>query len=431
MNSREYLLRALNAGCYKDRAWVFTAFSVVRNSTLENKPFEIDNGLGQYTFYNPETEVMEIIEDSDTKAPLFGFKDVINLKPGDVQNLKVAATVTVGQLLVNMISLVFPLGDKIDFVTGEFDIKVIERIVASRLTTNVKYQDKNSRVVDNPIFVDEYLLFIDSTLALEGFSQLCVPSASPKALTTDPNIPKRRKELLTQYKDQLDDPTVIAKIEEELVAMDRAWIKGDISEGFYHLEKHYKTARKKMHVMHGLERGFGQEPELVDGSLSEGWDTEKLPAMVNSLREASYARGKGTGLGGYATKIVNRMFQNVDIDGDDCGSKLGWDVDITQANLVKYIGFYRIKSNGDPELIDEKNGPSFIGKSIIKRSPQFCKGPDGKFCRVCMGTPNTESPHALAAYTSAITSTLMNLEMKKMHSNTLSTTLYDITSSIS
>ena len=47
---------------------------------------------------------------------------------------------------------------------------------------------------------------------------------SERSLITDPAIAKRKAELLKQYQDHLKDPLILAKIEKELIDMDKAWL---------------------------------------------------------------------------------------------------------------------------------------------------------------------------------------------------------------
>lgn len=401
-------------------------FSLVIGAKETKEPWDLVYRTDGAYFCNPDTMKYEKIIGSEPNRPLLTFKDKISLSKGDLINLKEDVDTTVGRVFVNTIAITIPLGDKIDFQNSEFDISKVELEIAKRLVTDPEYRKEDEIVPENPILVREYLKFTDTILSLEGYSQLCVPSASPKTLTSHPDIPKIRKALLEEYKDQLDDPVIVAKIEKVLTDLDREWIKGDVSEGFFIKGKHFDEIRKKMHVIYGTQSAFDTDPELIPTSLNEGWDIEKLPGMINSLREGSYARGKGTGLGGYATKVVDIMLQNIAITEDDCGSKLGWTTVPTEDTLGDFIGFYRILSNGKPELMTEDNIKPLIGKEIVTRSPQFCKTPKLKFCKTCLGEPNALNPKALTSNVAGVTTTLMLLEMKKFHVSNLEITNYDI-----
>lgn len=425
MLANEYFLNGIKSGLYTKKSWIISLFSIVLSDSKPSVERVYYKPDGVY-YFDPETEAYILIAGSSGDRPLLDFNSKLELKSGDLPNVKSDITTTIGQCLVNVFALVFPFGDKIDYINGEFDLDKVESIIADRLTTDPEYQTDKDTIHEDPIYVDEYLTFTNTITALEGFSQLCVPSASPKSLTTDPRIPIVREELLEKHKDELDDPVVVAKIEKILTDMDREWIKGDVSEGFFIKDKHFKETRKKMHVIYGAQKAFGSDPELIGTSLSEGWDTDKLPGMINSLREGSYARGKGTGLGGYAVNIINAMLQNVAITEDNCGSKLGWKRLVTQEAKEDFIGYYRVLKSGNSELITDKNITSLHGSEVVMRTPQFCKTGKPKYCKECMGVPNSEYEKALTSYAAAIASTLMAQEMKKMHVSNLQTTTYDI-----
>lgn len=416
----EYFLKAVNAGAYRYKAWVLHCFSHTRLTDKDDFDYRLYKGDRQYWFEDPESGESVILEDTDVSKPPFHFRHEIKLKAEDVQNLSEDITSNYGRLLANVVALVYPLGDKIPYINKEFKMGAIEAEIAQRLTTDKAYQTKESVKPNNPIYVSEYLDFMDAVLSMEGYSQLCIPSATAKTMTRDPSIPQKKKELLEKYKDRLDDPAVIAEIDKELIAIDKDWIKGDLGEGFFHKEKAYNVVRKKAHLMHGYEAGFGLKPDTIENSLSEGWEIDKLPAMVNSLREGSYGRGKMTAEGGYATKVANRMFQNTKLSKTDCGSVMGWEKEVSE----DYVGFYYLNTSNKTILITSENLSELEGRTVRLRSPQFCKTPGNDFCKFCLGEPNIENENALSAHVAAMTSQLMSISMASAHGTALKTTKY-------
>ena len=420
MRKGDYFVQAINAQAYRYKAWVLHCFSKTRLTDADEFSYRLFPGETHYWFHDPESGEGVVLEDTDVNVPPFSFREPIKLKAGAIANLDKDITSNYGRLLANAIALVYPLGDKIPYVEGEFSIGQIEKEIAHRLTTDPEYQDRNSFKPEKPIFVSEYLTFVDALLSMEGYSQLCVPSATERTMTRDPRIPELRKQLLEKYKDRLNDPAVIAQIDAELIKMDKAWIKGDLGEGFYRKDKSYNIVRKKAHLMHGYESGFGLEPATIENSLSEGWDIDKLPAMVNSLREGAYGRGKMTAMGGFATKTVNRMFQNTGLSDTDCETKMGWEREVTK----NHEGFYYLNTSGKTVLIDENNIGGLIGKTVKMRTPQFCKTRGSSFCRYCVGEPNAENKNALGAHAAALTSQLMDISMQAAHGRELKTVEY-------
>lgn len=439
MKKRDFFLEALAHEAYRHKAWVFNMFTQTRPSEREvnSVPYLLHRGETHYYFYgdHPISEAATentIIDDLEVNETPFSFKETLRLKAGEIPNLKEDITTTYGNLLFNYIALIYPFGDKINYVNGKIDIKKIEKEIERRLVTDPGYRKAGDFTTSDPITVSEYLDFTDALLSLEGFSQLVVPSASEKALQTHPDVKKRRAELIEKYKDQLHDPAIVAKIEKELIALDKEWIKGDLAEGFYQTSegKSYGIVRKKMFLMHGREAPFDTDPTFVKNALTEGWDLDALPAMVNSLREGSYKRGAETQLGGVASKTINRMFQNTRITQDDCGSVLGMDVTVDAKTARQYLGFYYIE-RGKAVRITEENVDGLIGKTLTLRSPMFCKTPRANYCKTCMGDAISQNPTGLASLAHAVGSKMMDLSMQAAHGKELKTTPFDMKRSFS
>lgn len=424
MLKRDYMLQALNAGAYRYKAWVLHVFTATKLRENDRFPYRLYSTDHHYYFLDPATNEEVVLEDVAVGTPPFHIREPIALKAGEVANLKKDLVSNYGRLLTNMVALVYPLGDKIEYVEGEFNIRAVEAQIEKRLTTDPEHRTKKSVQRPDPIYVSEYLKFVDALLSMEGYSQLCVPSATPKTMTRDPRIPELRAALVEKYKDRLDDPAVIAQIDAELIKMDREWIKGDLGEGFYFKSKSYDIVRKKSHLMHGYEAGFGLKPDTITNSLSEGWDIDKMPGMVNSLREGTYGRGSMTALGGYATKVVNRTFQNVSLIEGDCGTTLGWSHEVTNTSAKGLVGFYYLTAGKKTVLVTDDNAQGLVGTSITLRTPQFCKAKGVKFCRYCVGEPNVENENALGSHVAAMTSQLMLISMSQVHGKVLKTTPY-------
>lgn len=432
MNKHEYMLLAISNECYKYRAWVFSLFSICEINKDDDTPYVLRRGKKTYYFIDPTSKEEIELTDTSIKEPAFKFTEATKLKSGDVVNLKKSIDTTYGILLSNCIILIHSFKDKIPYMNKEIDIGEIEGNISKRLTTDLKHQTKDSFKPDNPIYISEYLNFIDASLSLEGYSQLCVPTATEKSMTRSPETVALRDKLLKENSDKLDNPVVVSKIEAEIIKSDTDWIKGDLSEGFFYKKDMIAAKRKKAHFMQGYETGFG-ESGTITKSLSEGWDVKNMPIMVNSLREGSYSRGKMTQLGGYATKTINRIFQNVTLSDNDCGTTLGWVRTITKDNSKSLVGFYYLnndRSSDTTTLITNENIKALVGKTVVVRSPQFCKSPKTTFCKYCMGVANSENQNALGAHAAAATSQMMQIEMSTMHSKELKSASYDIETTI-
>lgn len=427
----DYFLKAMEGETYRRKDWVLSAFSLVREDASEWSrhpfPFRIVERDHERFFIDPARDGdFTVIDDAKPGEPVFAFREKVSLKAGQLPNLSKDVTTTYGNILVNYIALIWPFHNKIPYQEGRISADKLEKLIEPILTSIPPAGTERDPKL---IYVDEYLKFTEAMFSLSGFTQLCVPSATERTMTTDPRIPELRKQLLEKYKGRLHDPAIIARINDELVAMDKAWISGDAGEGFYLKEKSYRVVRLKAHLMHGAESGFSDNStrvDLITNSLNDGWDIEKLPAMANSLREGSYNRGALTALGGEAVKFFYRVMQNSAIVQPDCGATLGMPWKVKEANYKKLAGYWLIKPNGDSELIkDEEAAQRLVGKQVQIRSPMYCKTPYTGFCERCMGVKNSQNPTGLGAAASDVGSTFMGLFMKAMHGKILSTAKFD------
>ncbi len=425
MHKRDYFLAALKAECYRYKKWVINAFSITTDHDAEPQlpgmyPYQLYRDEISYFFLDTDGEQVRLEGTHPKEAP-FLFREQIVLGVGDVPNLKRNITSTYGNLLFNQMVLCYAFGDKIEYQEGSVSVKKIEKLIEKMLVSD---PEPGQTVEPGKITVSEYKLFNDAIFSLAGFTQLCVPSATERTMTTDPRIAERRKELLEKYKDRLHDPVVQAMIDKELIAMDREWINGDPLKGFYYKDKSFNVVRKKIFLLQGAESGFGLQGELIPRSLEEGWDIQYLPAMSNALRDGSYNRGSQTMLGGEATKFNYRIFQNSSVAEEDCGTTLGLEVKLTASNISHYIASYVITPEGPVEITDE-NKDTFVGKTVRMRSPIYCKTGGVNFCARCMGSRVAATPRAIPTYAADIGSLFMSLFMKAMHGKALVTEEWD------
>lgn len=431
---REFFFAACNADAYKYREWVINCFNAAGVvSSMEDVmgadvryPYQLFRKDGQTMFVGEDGD-SHTIDDAPAEGALYGFKQQVSLSPKEMPNQSVPVDTTYGECYVNYLIRVYPFGTLIDFVPGKVKTDTIVKKILPTLLDN----PADGQYDPGKIYVKNLLAYIEAVMTLMGLVQLAVPSATPRVIMTDPSILKLRDELLEQNKDRLHDPAVIATIDKALVDADKAWIAGDPEAGFYYKDKSFSVSRKKMFTFHGAESGFSTDGsiDVVKNSLSEGWDMDKLPAMANSMRDGSFSRGAETALGGEAVKFFQRVLQNASITSEDCGSNLGMPTTITQQNAELYVGLY-IQLGNEWQSFDTAGMKQFIGKTVLVRSPQFCRAPETDFCKKCMGDKLSISPNSLASSASEVGSVFMNTFMKRMHGNALVLAKYDFKKSM-
>jgi hypothetical protein len=461
MDKSLFYKMALKGGAYQRKEWVLAAFSVTRRPVAKAAPVKTANPLMNalngiddaatptltssdllYDIrYNREsTEVFVPISESENgwvsitdhtpMTALFVAGQALTVNPDDAINCTASVESTYGDLLFNYIALIHPFEARIPYQVGPVKIRKIEAMIAERLCDNVEIAGVEPQPHQIPVWM--YMKFGRCMGALAGYTQLFVPTLTPKSLSTNAAIMKRRGELLEEHKDRLHDPVVVSRIQDELIQMDKDSLKGDPSEGFFISNKTWGTARKRMFVIHGPEAGFneGGNAELVVNSLNEGWDTTKLPAMFNSTRAGSFYRGALTALGGEAVKFFMRVFQNTQISGDDCGSTLGLQRFIDPDRLDYYEGLWEMSSSGLIQL-DKERLKAVAGKTILTRSPNYCKTGHTDYCAKCAGGRLAANPYRIGAENTAVASTFMNIMMASAHAKELKTAPLDFRTAFS
>ena len=437
---RDYFVQSLQNNLYQNKIWVLEVFStcefVVYDEvpTHELYPYQIvtkkgDKRSAYVVMKSGDTYVLEPLEDYVMGQPVCVIRGLLELDKGDLVNVVGKTVTTYGNAFINCYILIYPFGDKFDFITGYVNTGDIEKRIASTLTDTPPpgtVRDKDL------IYVDEFLKYGEAMSSLEGFSMLCVQAASPATMVPNPIVVRRRDELFEEYKDQLDDPAVVARIQMELSALDKDSLKDDVSKDFYMKGKSWDVIRMKRYAMYGVEGGFGDENEavLIKKSLDDGWEIEKMPAMIDSMRSGSFSRGKETALGGESVKTFYRIFQNVKVSEDDCKSQLGMWYDVSKENYTRYVGLNAFDTKGY-HLTTEPEMKSLIGSKIQLRTPMLCKTQAPNFCKVCVGEVLAARPEAVHIVTSDVGSAFMGARMGAMHGKALRTVAYDFQSAIS
>lgn len=427
MKKRDYLKLALQEGCYAKKAWIVSAFTVTKEAPDVYKKdsylYRLVSESWGYSFVNASGE-LEKIEDGDPKQALFAFKERIDIDPSWAPNVKEAMNVPIGNLLANYVCIVSPFKDKIPFVTGRFNVKKIEAVIAPILKdTPEEGEVRDSRA----IYVDELEKFIDALQFLKSLSQLCTWSVTKKSITPPPGIKEFKAKLLEKYKGKLSDPIELVKFENELRAYDSAYLAGDPSYGNFIEEggRIKDTARKKMYLSVGADTNFsdGTVVNPVVSSLEEGWptDPEHFTEMINGLRYGSYARGAETVKGGVSAKYLLRAANNFKIDDTDCKSKLGIHRRYTEKSIGKLIGRHVVDGTSSVFVKNKEIALHYVNKDLVVRSPMYCKLDGEHICRVCAGEKLAQFPEGLAIPLTEISGMMLKASMALMHATVLTT----------
>ena len=341
-----------------------------------------------------------------------GETDTFTVKKGILNCVKEDTETTVGRFLLNVLLIEIPFNGYFEYVNKPgFDIKGLEKKIATAL-------------IENKVEVEGYKKYVDNLYFIGHFCELCVPTVSRAAMVTDPRMKDIKKEILEKYKGRFDDPKVISEIENILINADKEYLKNDTSMRFYGAlgGKAFDVARKKLYLTIGGIETFSKDTGkyvFVEQSLSDGWNADSIATIANEIRKGSYNRGHETQLGGALTKYIMRVFQDLCIIEDDCGARDGLEVDFKQYPIEDFKGRY-IRDGGKWVAITSENMSKYTNGKYVMRSPMYCKTQKG-LCRKCAGDvyASLNTKH-IAMYIVDISSTFLQTSMKLMHGSKLS-----------
>jgi len=435
MNKYQYFLKAIQSKAFENNHWMFSCFSIIQENTQDwmqdPYPYRVVSTPIGYYFVDPEKKSeLTQITDCQPGIPLFTFKEKIELKSGFIQNLKEDIVTTIGNILFNCMCLINAFGDKIAFINKKIQIDEVEKEIASRLKDTPEQPDQRN---NKHIYVDEYIIFVDSLFHLTNFSQLCVWGATEKVISPPPGIKEFKQKLLEKYKDSLNSSVTLAKIDRELVEYDANYLKDDPGMNFLLSTKSRSIVRKKKYLIYGAEQGLEDSVTLdpITNSLDEGWDIKKFPQMNNALRAGSFNRGAQTELGGESVKWLLRASSNIVITTQDCGSTIGKPFTVDKNNHRKLIDF-TILIDGDKKLISpEDDTAQYIGKNLMVRSPMYCKLSMTDFCETCVGVKLSRNPTGLSMVISEYGSSFLGIFMSAAHAKQLALQKADLKTLIS
>lgn len=414
----DYFIMSIKESRHLYRDWILSVFTVVFNERSKDpEPFDLyhnadDNRVE--VFVNGEWMQLEQVR--YLEIPYIYHEPVALVKAGDIGNAtKDVKDTTWGEMFFNQRVLYYSTGTYIEYMQHPISLKSIGNIFAKEMLDN----PKDGKYDPKHIYVRDLQRFGQAVQDLGNY-EFFVPSVDKHGLSAPPNNESLKNELFEKYKDQLDDPVIQAKIQDELVDNYKKYLKGSPAEGFIYKDKSIGTAIKRMFLLHGVEAGFGgvQKPVLIKKSLDQGMDTSEFPIMVNSLRNGAYSRGALTQLAGAGVNLLNRMFQNVLIDVETvnqgikgfCGT-----VDTEPMiihNQKSFIGRYK-KVKGLPVAITSEDLSRTTPVDVY--TPLWCKAEGNDVCSKCIGDNLSQYPQSMGTVITKIASTMMDKMMGSAH----------------
>lgn len=351
-----------------------------------------------------------------TEEALAKTTDEFELRKGDILNFKEDKPIitNVGRYLVNYVLLVDPFQDLIPYQNITLKgAKKLEKLISDNILAGKINYKQERRFGANELF-------------LSSNPEYFAPTITNRVLTTGKDVIKLKYKLFDQYKAELEAGDVVraAQIEAELVKADKEYCSGDESNIFLMKDNYTANIRKKMFVIHGAVPSFGRKGEydFIPNSLEEGWTVKDFPKIVNEIRDGTYSRSTEVAKGGEVSNFILRIFQNTRITEDDCGTKHGTEITFDEDNYKSYID-RNVLVNGKTIMLTPENAKSFIGKTVLLRSPMYCTAKNGGVCYKCTDKKFEETKQdALATIMNTLGAMFSTLALKKVHNTAVSST---------
>lgn len=320
---------------------------------------------------------------------------------------------TLGRFIFNKFVLEAP---GIIEATGFFDAVVNKKMLGNidELVGHLYMKDIISR--------KQFNSYIDHRDTL-GFwlNGMLAHTISEKMLKPLPEIEKKKAELCKKYEKEIEakNVDVMTQISNELIAYAKELLKDDPGMDLYDsgdldFGNNYKNnCIIKGAVMNKITNEF----DFIETSLMDGIAAKDLPAHANSILASQYPASIATADAGYMGKKLLALLQMMEIDepGTDCGTKNLIPLTITGYNKSFCTNIY-IKEGESEKLITDENVDSYVGKTVMMRSPMSCK--NQKICAKCAGTlfHMLGVEHA-GLFATSISHAALNLGLKAKHNS--------------
>ncbi len=361
--------------------------------------------------------------------PKFRASDKINLKKGDIKNLKNDIETTIGSLFFNYYVLVGAFGDFFEYNNNVLKTNDIRKIS----------KDIVSNMLENKLNTDQYFIYTNRLLFIGYFSELFVPGITSELLYAPKELRDLKAKLIHDNQDVIDNNDVIGynkKIEEPLMKKAEELVSDLDAYRLFSLGakpqwgNNYKNNVVGVGVINDLLTG---EKRVVPNSYMEGNKVEDRALHANVSVFASYSRGVSTQDGGAMTKYIYSAMQTVVLDMNersDCGTTHYYNNLIIKNNQKElYLYRYIYDENDKIILLSPDVIEKYLDKPLRMRTPLYCfgVGNERKICNICFGDSYRRIGIDKAGFTTTqISGTILNLSMKKMHSMNTKTYSLDV-----
>lgn len=416
MNSitkRDFFIYSVKKELHLTRYWLIKVLAIPNKTKNPDVPFLSEDGKKVLVEMSGEVFV---ISDAIVDESLYSNDERVTLPKTILTSIKTEEIETTYRVaLLNLLIFISVFDDKIEYINDIFNASKVDAVVNEHLRKDITQS------------ADEYKKHMKVAGFIEVLSEFCIPTTTERLLRPSKKAIEVRDRLLEEHKDELTNPTTIAKIDAAIVEVLEEEIKGDEAEGFFSNRKMLTKIRKASHGMVGgvIRLDDPTKTDIIPRSLIEGYRPEDLPAAINQLRAGSFDRGSNIALAGVAAKRIGGATQSIAITSEDCGSTNGKTVLVTDNKM--YEGRYIVGKN---EALTKEDLSKLIGSTIVIRSPLACLEPDGNYCKVCMGKKDAESSVGIGSRLMAMAGVFTGVFLSLFHGKEFKTADYDITKHI-
>lgn len=291
-----------------------------------------------------------------------------------------AIETTIGRFVVNKFMLAGP---------GIMGIAKYRNVVMNKGALGGIDNDIGRYLMDDLITHDQFNSYINHRDHIGYWTNgILAHTMSEKMLKPLPEIEKKKAELCKKYEKELasGDVDVMTMISDQLVAYAKELLKNDPGMDLYDSgELDFGNNYKNNCIIKGaVMNKITGEFDFIDTSFMDGINISDIPAHANSILASQYPASIATADSGYKAKKILALLQMMDVDepGTDCGTKQLIPVTVTKNNYKDLVYSY-INDGGSLIMLDSDNIKSYIGKTVMMRSPMTCI--NHTICSKCAG----------------------------------------------
>ncbi len=294
-------------------------------------------------------------------------------------------------------------GMKLD---NTFVKKMLVQVLLNQNSLKIKYplDKKNITLLMDQMYQlfpdDEFLWRYQLVYEAGFFLSTLVPSSfSPEALTLPEQFKKKRQEIIVKFKVQekinRDKAIIQANKDLDKLTQEVAQYFRDNDIKVIDLidsgSKGGMADIRKLLVATGLSiNSKGVINDIILNSHTDGLEQTQFFNYSSQGIVSLYAKSTETAIPGYLIRKLYTMMEPINMSANvDCGSKEYFHFIVQNDDMAKRLVGRIYKDGNSFEQVQEDDYKDLVGKTILLRSPLYCKAKDG-VCKTCFNPKYVE-----------------------------------------